>query len=47
MTQNVDAKSEENMTCCFKADKNFVKFEPSTQNSQTFALLLVPIVQSI
>ena len=47
MTLNIDAKFEEKLNCCFKNDKNLVKFEPSTQKSQNFALLLVPIVQSI
>ena len=47
MTLNIDAKFEEKLNCFFKNDNNLVKFEPSTQKSQKFALLLVPIVQSI
>ena len=47
MTLKIDAKFEEKMICCFKIDKNLVKFDLSTQKSQKFALSLVPIVQSI
>ena len=47
MTLKIDAKFEEKMICCFKIDKNLVKFDLSTQKSQKFALSLVPTVQSI
>ena len=47
MTLKIDAKFEEKMICCFKIDKNLVKFDLSTKKSQKFALSLVPIVQSI
>ena len=30
MTLKGDAKFEEKLTCCFKNDKNLVKFDPST-----------------
>ena len=33
-----DAKFEENPICCIKNDKILVKFDPSTQKSQKFAL---------
>ena len=42
-----DAKFEEKTICCFKNDKNLVKFDPSTQKSQKFPLRLAPFVQSI
>ena len=47
MTLKNDAKSEEKPICCFKNDKIFENFDPSTRKSQKFALLLVPFVQSI
>ena len=47
MTLKTDAKFEEKLICCFKNDKNLVKFHLSNQNSQKFALSFVPIVQSI
>ena len=47
MTLKIDAKPDEKLICCFKNDKNLVKFDPSTQKSQKFALSLVFIVQSI
>ena len=47
MTLKIDAKFEEKLICCFKNNKNLVKFDPSTQKSQIFVLLFVPIVQSI
>ena len=34
MTLKIDAKFEEKMICCFKTDKYFVNFYPSTQKSQ-------------
>ena len=47
MTLKIDAKFEEKLICCFKNDKNLVKFDPSTQKSQKFSLSFVFIVQSI
>ena len=44
MTLNSDAKFEEKLICCLKNDTNLVKFDPSTQESKTFALSLVPFV---
>ena len=38
MTLKSDAKFEENLIFCFKNDKNFVNFDPSTQKSQKSAL---------
>ena len=38
MTLKSDAKFEEKLICCFKYDKNLVKFDPSTQKSQKCAL---------
>ena len=38
MILKVDAKLEEKPICCFKNDKNFVNFDPSTQKSQKCAL---------
>ena len=36
MTLKSDAKSEEKLICCFKNDKNLVKFDMSTENFQNF-----------
>ena len=47
MTLKIDAKFEEKLICCFKNDKNLVKFDLSTQKSTKLALLFAPIVQSI
>ena len=47
MTLKIDAKFEEKLICCFKNDKNLVKFDLSTQKSQKFGISFVPIVQSI
>ena len=47
ITLDIDAKFEEKLICCFKNDKNLVKFDPSTQNATKLALLFAPIVQSI
>ena len=47
MTLKIDAKFEEKLICCFKNDKNLMKFNTSTQKSQLFALSFVLIVQSI
>ena len=47
MTLKIDAKFEEKLICCFKNDKNLVKFDPSTRKSQKFALSFVPVVESI
>ena len=47
MTLKIDAKFEEKLICCFKNDKNLVKFDPSTQKSTKLALFSAPIVQSI
>ena len=41
------AKFEEKIILCFKNDKNFVNFDPSTKNSRKFVLWFVPFVQSI
>ena len=39
MTMKNDAKFEEELTCQFKTDmRNLTNFDPSTQNSKTFAL---------
>ena len=38
MTLKSDVKFEEKLICCFKNNKNLVNFDPSTQNSQIFAL---------
>ena len=47
MTLKIDAKFEEKLICCFKNDKNLVKFDPSTQKSTKHAHLFAPIVQNI
>ena len=47
MPLKIDAKFKEKLICCFKNDKNLVKFDPSTQTSPKLALSFVPIVQSI
>ena len=47
MTLNIDVKLEEKLICCFKNDKNLVKFDSSTRKSTKIAFLLAPIVQSI
>ena len=47
MTLKIDAKFEEKLIRCFKKDKNFVKFNPSTQKSPKRGLLFALIVQSI
>ena len=47
MTLNIDAKFEEKLICCFKNDKNLVKFDPSTRKSPKLPLSFAPIVQSI
>ena len=47
MTLKTDAKFEEKLICCFKNDKNMVKFDPSTRRSPKLALSFAPIVQSI
>ena len=44
MTLKIDAKFKEKLICFFKNDKNLVKFDPSTQKSPKFALLLAHIV---
>ena len=36
MTLKSDAKLEQKLICCFKNDKNFVKFDLSTPSSQNF-----------
>ena len=38
MTLKSDVTFEEKLICCFKNDKNFGNFDPSTQKSQKFAL---------
>ena len=38
VTLKSDAKFEEKLIYCFKNDKNFVDFNPSTQKSQKIAL---------
>ena len=45
MTLNIHAKFEEKL-CCFKNEKNLVKFDLSTRNSPKFALTFVLIVRS-
>ena len=47
MTLKIDAKFEEKWICCFRNDKNFVKFDPSTQKSPKTALLFAPVVEII
>ena len=47
MILQTDAKFEEKLICCFRNDKNLMKFDLSTQNSPKFALSFVPIVQII
>ena len=47
MTLNINAKFDEQLICCFKNDKNLVKFDPSTWKSPKLTLLFFPIVQSI
>ena len=48
MTIKNDANIEEELTCHFKTDiKNLKNFDPSTQKSKNFALLLVAFDQSI
>ena len=47
MTLKIDAKVEKKLICCFKNDKNLVKFDPSTRKSPRLTLSFVPIVQSI
>ena len=34
MKMKNDTKIEEELTCCFKTDMNFTKFDPSTQKSK-------------
>ena len=41
------AKYEEKIIFCFKQDKNLVNFDLSTKKPATFALWLVPFVESI
>ena len=38
MTLNSDTIFEKKLICYFKNDKNLVSFDPSTQNTQKFAL---------
>ena len=47
MTLMIDAKFEEKLICCFKNDKNLVKFDPTTQKSPKLAFSFAPTVQSI
>ena len=47
MTLKIDPKFGEKLTCCFKYDKNLVKFDPRTQKSPKHALSFTRIVQSI
>ena len=47
MILEIDAKCEEKLICCFKNDKNLVKFDPSTQEYPKLALSYAPIAQSI
>ena len=47
MTLKIDAKFEEKLICCFKNDKNLVKFDLSTKKTKKFGISFVPIVQSI
>ena len=47
MTLKINEKFEEKLICCFKNDKNLVKFDLSTQKSTKLTLLFAPVVQSI
>ena len=47
MTLKSNAKFKEKSICYLKDDKNLINFDPSTQKSKKFALLLVPFVESI
>ena len=48
MTMNNDAKFDRELTFQFKIDmRNLIKFDPSTQKSQTFALYRGAFDQSI
>ena len=47
MTLKIDAKFEKKLICCFKNDKNLVKFDASTRKFSKLALSFAPIVQSI
>ena len=38
MTLNTDVKFEEKLICCFKSDKNLVKFDLSTPKSPKLAI---------
>ena len=41
MTMKNDTKLEKELTCCFKTDmKNFTNFDPRTQKSKTFFVLI-------
>ena len=41
MTMKNDTRTEEELTCRFKIDVNFTKFDPSTQKVNFFNWLLV------
>ena len=47
MTLKIHANFEDKLICCFKNDKNLVKFDPSTRKSPKPALSFAPVVQSI
>ena len=47
MTLQIDAEFEQKLVCCFKNDKNLVKFDQSIEKSPKLALLLASNVQSI
>ena len=41
MKMKNDTKIEEELTCCFKTDmRNFTNFDPSTQKSKKFCVLI-------
>ena len=46
MTLKIDAKVEKKLICCFKNDKNLVKFDPRTRKSTKLTLSFAPIVQN-
>ena len=42
MTLKSDVKFEEKSICCFKNNKNFVNFDPSSQKSQKICIFIGP-----
>ena len=47
MLLKTDARFKEKPICSFKNNNNEVNFDPGSQKSKTFALRLVPFVQSV